>query len=902
MRSTPNLVYRLLHKDYPESFATYSPWPGDFYDLVRPKLPEEWSIHRHVLWFYCSPPHYVLPAQGWKIHVSATPANSREVLETVVSIVVKRRDTSLKFVVDRALLSLLNCKSWPRAASGKFITVYPPDNRVFCELIEDLHLATRDMRGPYILSDHRYKASRVVFYRYGGMRMHSALNIRGEKVPVLMTPDGGVVPDRRLPYPVIPDWENDPVLSAEVVDTAPTSKFTLRDGRYTVETALSFSSAGGVYSARDNQTGKKVVVKEARPCINATEDGYDAVELLKKEHRLLSVVAGTGIAPQPIELFQEWEHWFLTEEFVEGTPMGRHSAANNILLRTRATARECQEWCAMFTGLCAALMDIVRLLHDRGIVFGDISTNNLIVTSARNELKIIDFEGAHQAGVDRPANIYTPGFVSKRRIAGSLATQEDDYYSVGAVLLAYLLPLNGFLHLNPCARHAILASVRDDVNLPQHVPDLINSLMDHGGEACLDPPAAVRLSMPASLSIIDRKKKKTIAEYRAVVNDILAHVNDVASYEREDRLYPADPRVFSTNPLSVAYGAAGIAYALHKITGNVPGPVVDWILRHRVTCEDYPPGLYVGISGIAWSLLEMDLKDPAEKLFQSTFTHPLLHESADLFYGTAGWAMTALRFFHATGNEVYLKQAREAGNGLLASCVKSERGHHWSKPGECPLGLAHGNSGVALFLLYLYLTTEDDRFFDAGVQALDFDLSAAITTKDGGLSWKAELGTSSTVYPYWRFGSAGIGSVAVRFQHLLGSPRYSSILEQIFVDTDRKCAVFPGRFMGLAGIGSFLLDLHDFTGEARFLESAAKVADGIMNFRVERNGAAFPGEMQSRLCCDYATGSAGIALFFDHLAGGRQIDFMLDEAFPARLQANNAILPPQPLGTRAAVA
>ena len=119
----------------------------------------------------------------------------------------------------------------------------------------------------------------------------------------------------------------------------------------------------------------------------------------------------------------------------------------------------------------------------------------------------------------------------------------------------------------------------------------------------------------------------------------------------------------------------------------------------------------------------------------------------------------------------------------------------------------------------------------------------------------------------------------VRFQRVVQLPRYQSILEQIFIDTDRKYAVLPGRFSGLAGLGEFLLDMHDLSGERRFLESAEKVAEGIMHFRVQRDGTAFPGELLSRLCCDYGTGSAGIALFLNRLLGRQKNDFMLDELF-----------------------
>jgi serine/threonine protein kinase len=869
------MIYRLFHKDFPESFTAYPAQTADFYNPVCSQLPEGWRIQRLEMWFYCDPALQTLPVQGWKIHVSAALSNSSKILSRVTSVLLKHNDTSFKFAVDRSLLALLNSKLWPRGASGKFITIYPANSHRFLEMIEEIDQATAGMQGPYILSDHRYKASRVVFYRYGGIRNHTMLNVKGEKVPVLKRPDGSLVPDRRLPYPIVPAWET-PVIPVENCDRSIETAAMLH-GRYRIQTAISFSSAGGVYLAYDDQTGQRVVVKEARPFINAAIDDYDAVERLKKEHRLLQVVADTGIAPRPVDLFHEWEHWFLVEEFIEGIAMSRHSAAHNILLRTRATEHEYSEWLIMFTKLAQDLVRIVDTLHSRKIVFADLSTSNLIVTPD-GELRIIDFEGAHELGVDRPANIYTPGFGSRHRVAGGPARREDDYYAVGAVLLAYLLPVNGLLHLNPQARRELISSIRNDGQLPGSLADLINQLMDQP-ESLSGQAPKVEVQAPLKRCECDRTAQGPSPDHQKVLDDIVAHLNSAAEYGRNDRLYPADPRVFSTNPLSLAYGAAGVAYALFRTTGNVPQRAIDWILQHRVTTKDYAPGLYLGMSGIAWALMEMGFKEPAEEIFESTFQHPLVSQSPDLFYGMAGWGMTGLRFFQATGKHIYLEQAREAGDRLIASGRKSDCGCSWTSPNECPLGLAHGSSGIGLFLLYLHLATNDERYLKAGLDALDFDLAAATPTKDGGLSWKETVEAVSPLYPYWRFGSAGVGMATVRFQRLLGSSRYRSILEQIFIDTDRKYAVYPGRFTGLAGLGAFLLDMHDLSGEQRFLESANKVAEGIMHFRVQRNGTAFPGELLSRLSCDYGTGSAGIALFLNRLLGKQKSDFMLDELF-----------------------
>ena len=875
MRSRPNPLYRLLHSDYNESFDNYRPQLADFHDLVSLRLPSGWQIRRRGIWFHCSSPQSVVPLQGWKIHVSATPANARQILDSVVSILVKHGNVDFKFALDLSTLFLLNSKNWPRGGSGKFLTIYPKDLQTFLDLIEELHAATRAMSGPYILSDHRYKDSHVVYYRYGGMRIRDSLNIKGERCPMLVSPDGREVQDRRLAYPVVPSWVTVP-FTPDDPEQKDDADHSLRNGRYRVQDALEFSNAGGVYRALDTLTGKNVIIKEARPHVNATADGYNAVELLKKEYRLLTVVADTHIAPEPIDLFQQWEHWFLVEEYLEGAPMGSYSAAHNVLLRTRSKASDYQTWYATFRSLFMRLITILETLHSRNIVFTDLSTSNVIVCHPGLELKLIDFEGAFQVDVDCPTMLYTPGFASPERLAGRRPVFADDFYSLGASLLAFLFPVNGLFHLRPEAKADILAAIRQDTGLPEPVANLILDLM----KSQMERPTATEmlqvLDQSPACNAVEARPCQAI-DYQALVDGIVTHITNRAEYNRKDRLFPADARVFVTNPLSLAYGASGVAYALAKAAGRCPTRVLDWILNHKISANTYPPGLYVGSSGIAWALLELGAIPEAEKILQGSFRHPLLYESADIFHGAAGWGITNLRFFEETGNELYLDKATDAGTRLLKTALYDSRGCYWlPAEGAQQIGFANGSSGIALFLLRLHLATGNCEFAETAERALAFDLSFAAETKDGGLSWPSSAASPSPVYPYWRFGSAGIGSVVLRFYSFLGGERYKQVLDKIYVDTDRKYAVLPGKFSGLAGIGDFLLDLYDFSGEPKYLKSAQTAAEGLAHYRVDREGIAFPGDCLSRLSCDYGTGSAGIALFLSRLDGRRGADFMVD--------------------------
>lgn len=868
MLSRPNPLYRLLNRDYHESFDLYVPRLADFHQFVARKLPAGWEIARGGMWFQCWSPQNVHPDQGWKIHVSATRANAQQLLDRVISALFAAGDTNFKFALDNTTLCLLNGKNWPRGASGKFITIYPPDSRRFLDLIEEVHNVTREFQGPYILSDHRYKDSNVVFYRYGGLSRRDSLDVNGERTPVVIAPDGSEYPDRRLPYPATPAWV-EAVLPVEQSSEEGDGRCLIGGGRFLVDSVISFSSSGGIYQATDMATSARVIVKEARPCIEVS-DGHDAVTLLQKEHRLLELLADAGIAPRPIQLFQEESHWFLVEEYIEGISLSAHSASNNVLLRTRPTDEDFQTWYLTFRRLALKLLEILEILEKRGVVFSDLSPNNLIVNGDGRDLKIVDFEGACQVGVDQPTSLFTPGFVSPGRRAGKPADFRDDRYAAGAVLISYLLPVNEFFHLQPESKERFLASIHRDARLPGDVAKVIEMLTRPDATPLIATKAIVEC-LPESCAPA-ATEDETPLHCSEIIEGIARHLLRSPTYDRRDRLFPSDARLFSTNPLSLAYGASGVAYALKRITGSVPRSVVEWIFKHTINKRDYPPGLYLGLSGIAWALLELGEQRQAENLFRLTFDHKLLSRSNDLFYGSAGWAMTSLRFFLSTQDEIYLAKALSCGDRLLKESKEQS-----SSAGNELLGLAHGASGVALFLLYLYLASGEERFFSAGRNMLNNELAAGIRTRDGGLSWTRGYGSGDAVYPYWRYGTAGIGAAVVRFEKVLGDGSYRDVLEGIYIDTDRNYALLPGRFTGLAGIGDFLLDAWNVTGEEKYLRSAQQVARSVIRFGVTRDGIAFPGESLGRLSCDYGTGSSGVALFLNRLIGKQGSDFSLDE-------------------------
>lgn len=871
-----------------ESIDRYVPKEEDFLATVKGLLRGEWVFSRRTVWFGCTPPEgraRDLPMQGWKIHVSCMPSNAVDILKAVVPI-LDAYDVSFKFALDSRILTMMNGKNWARQGAGKFITVYPVGEEQFIFLLKVIHKATRQFEGLYILSDRRYKDSKVLFYRYGGIKQFAVANEKGEEVSMLISPTGEKVRDERKPFFHLPDWVRDPFEDdyrneSSCQDDA--GRIALKDGRYLVKNVLGFSNSGGIYIADDTATEQEVVIKEARPFVTYTED---SISLLKKEFRILTKIADADVAPRPVDFFQDWEHYFLVQDFVKGMPLTTFAAINNVTLKANPTLEDVEKYFADFKAIFVQLASILKILHEHNVVFSDLSPNNLIILTDPLRVRIIDFEGAFEVDIDKPAFLFTPGFAYRDQMYGGMSTFESDYFSLGAVMHYFLAPINQIFVITPRSRFTFLKSVIEDIGFPESIREMIVALIENDAGQRPKPKAVVEILerqhqlRPPAFSSDDERDNPA---YQSYVDGICDYALALADYERKDRLFPAFAKIFHTNPLSLSYGACGIAHAIRTMGREVPERVVEWILQPTKNRDSIPPGLYIGLSGIAWTMLDLGRCEEAKRILALSQKHPLLHEAADLLHGVAGWGLANLRFFLALQDELYLRNATEAGEFLLKSSRESEKGLYWESGGEIPLGLGHGPSGISLFLLYLYLASGREKFLAAGIKGLDYDLSCGVETRDGGLSWRRKDDQAKIIYPYWQYGSAGIGMALIRYQAVLGGERYKDFIEKIFLDLNRKYAVFPGLFIGLAGLGETLLDFHRFTGDDRFLRGAYRVATGLKLFRINRpEGIAFPGDGLSKICCDLATGSAGVGRFFYRLVHRGPTPLVLDELLADR--------------------
>ena len=902
-------IYSQQHDRWFEPLSRHLPGP-EHLAVYRALMPPDWRTRERGLWVIADPSELKLPAQGWKLHVSARTGHGAQTLRASIPVLLKH-EIHFKFLVDPWSLALTNGKLWPRASGGKFITVYPTDEAQFRAVAEELTAALADFTGPYVLGDRRAPGSTAVYYRYGGFTGQPRLRADGASDLMITAPDGSLHPDIRQPYWSPASWlVTDPFGLDAQRDIATRSEDAgegLDGGRFAIQSAITFTNRGGVYRGVDATTGQSVVVKEARPhVVLGTGRGMtiDVTDLLAKEYRILTTLAEVEQFVDPVALFREWEHSFLVEKFVDGRHLGQISISSNPLYANRLTSAAFAAYHGRMRDLFAQVAAAIAAAHRHRIVLADLSFTNIMVDD-HDRIRFIDLEGAIEQGVDPTPGLYTPG-VSGPPVAGAEPTVADDYAALGAMMFGSVMLGNAMVGFHPPARERFLAELASDLALPADLVALISDLTSGtppDGEvigkriaelSVADPaawPEVLPFGRPAAEQIVGERADRLRTRIEETVAGVTRYIRATASPLRDDRLFPADLGIFETNPFSVAFGAAGVLRALHRLPGEVPPPLLSWLLRRDLSGRDLPPGLYHGTAGIAWALDDLGERETAAALMRRTAGHPLLLGQADVMTGCAGYGLAALRFWHRTGEGIFLDEAVRIGVHLAAVAERDETGVSWRNPeGKIPIGYGYGASGVALFLLYLHHATGDAETLRLGRQALDFDLARAVTTEYGMTSFLSDAEDKSAVLrSYWDFGTAGILTTLVRYLDSTGDATLAAWLDRLLPDITRKYAVLPQMFHGLAGMGNVLLDVAEFTGRDDLYAEAQRLAEGVLLFAIDRGeGIAFPGEQAVRETCDFASGSAGVALFLDRVqrcGPGRRttnFNFVVDELLPGR--------------------
>ena len=857
-------------------------------ETVRPLLPVGWSQNTPDYWveFFSARSH--MPDQGFKVHISSSIERASELLAGVVPIIC-HHESRFKVIADRKLHVLSNSKRFPRGAAGKFITVYPQSSAVFVSLLEDLAGVTESFDGPYILSDRRYKQSRVLFYRYGGFKSLTALQLDGTKKLLMKGPTGDAVDDVRNPFFELPSGVSDPFEGVESEDESSG----LLNGRYRVESALNFTSTGGVYTATDLQSTQTVVIKEARPLtlmIAGASTWKTATRALEHERNVLETLRNQPYVPRFIDFFTEWEHSFLVESFVAGVPLAQFRAKDDFIIMERlGKPAELERSCAVWKLIAVQLIEALNAIHLEGVVLGDLSPVNVLIDPVDYKLTIIDVETAHIVSGDDPDARFNsawafPGFRSSGRRDSNVLNEADDWYACGMLLYNLICPVQNLFDLDRDKERLGFLDHFVNSGLPVIMADVIRSLLVGNvaqASACIqgwDPDnhgdARSTYATVTSIQAILEHEDEHRSVLQRHVEQLCSAILASSTLERSDRLWPSDPKVFNTNPLHIEHGAAGTAYFLYEALGFLPDAIRDWVLKQPVDNKSYPPGLYTGTSGIAWFLSSIGEETRAVELMKQVQDSPLAFSACNLFEGAAGWGLAALQVFGVTDETDCLKSAERAANYILQQKVCGDVGVYWESPhSEVRLGMGYGNSGIATFLLEVWRITQRDEYLQCAVEAMDFEVSHGRADSDGALLFGPSL-DANVHSPYWLRGSGGVATALTNFYRVLNDKHYLELAKRAAIPSEKFFSAAPHMMEGLASMGGTLLDLYGVTGDTRYYAGALRKALQTTLYQVsDPNGIAYPGRFLLRVSHDLSAGGAGIGLFFDRLLNGKQRAF-----------------------------
>ncbi|MFC8823138.1 class III lanthionine synthetase LanKC [Streptomyces rochei] len=815
---------------------------GDF-AAAKASLPVGWRRSANDDWVVLTPPGVQLPFQGWKIHVSATPENAEKIIALVSEYCLPRKVT-FKFLRGRDVLMRRNSKYGDRGSSGKFVTIYPLDETHLAETLTELGELLHGEPGPYILSDLRWRSG-PLYVRYGGFVAHLVRSESGELVHCIQDPDGKWVPDVRGPGFRPPSWVTLPACLEESL--AARNAGTLDDFPFRPTKALHFSNGGGVYEATDVRSGDTVLLKEARPLAGLDAEGADALERLRREYWALQRLEGLDCMPALVDFRKGREHYFLAREFVAGQPLAREMQQRNPLLVPRTpTADDLADYVRWSQSVLDQVERGVQELHERGVVFGDLHPNNILVRPD-GTIAFIDLEASRASGSAAQQALAAPGFQAPAGYSGP----DIDRYALGCLRLSVFLPLTQTLPWSSMKADQFIELIARIFPVP----------VDFAGQVRRDLGLAARPDRsepafaPQPLWPVNGPGQE---DWPALRSSVAEGILAAASPERDDRLFPGDIEQFhgQGGGTNFAFGASGVLWALTEVGLTVPDHHIDWLIHSIGRLTEPRPGFYDGLSGVAYALDRIGRPQEARALLGRVADLPEEDVDHSLFSGRAGIGLTLLDFARRDGESAFLERAVRLADRITGQA------EHVSGQRQRP-GLMHGGAGSALFLLRLYEQTQDRKHLDQAVDALRHDLAHS--------GWGA--GQSAAQDAPWRTpvltGGAGTALVLQELLAHAPDPELGEAFDDLRGTIAPRFFAHAGLFTGRAGA---VLAHHRLRGSAGQDDTLRQHLAAFGWHAIPHAGdLAFLGDQCLRLSTDLATGAAGVLFAVDAVLGGKNL-------------------------------
>jgi tRNA A-37 threonylcarbamoyl transferase component Bud32 len=812
------------------------------------ELPS-WKSVVDGIWRGWSPPRTEpLPLAGWKIHISSTIVDADITLDRVAHACASFQ-IAFKHLVNEFYFAWLHQKYASRSQSGKFITIYPPDIKKAHELLEYLSLKFKDKSGPSILSDRRYKNSRVVHYRYGTFRKIIRFDpATGRRLYMIPDIGGTLIEDRRGPTFTLPPSVVDPFLSSiEPIENHPFS--TLH--RYRFEYAIRHSNGGGAYLAIDTRSNRRVFVKEARAHNGLTKDRSTAQERLRQEYKTLKNVYAKypALCPEPLDYFAEWEHEFLVIEWIDGSTLHRWMLDNLPLIRFHTDLGDAKKYYADCIEFLNELDNQLSLLHSMGLRYGDLNPRNVIITPTY-DIRLVDFEAVTSVE-DLSVKMGTPGYMLSAELSD--AGIDGDSYSLSAVARAMVFPVHSLMERNP----RFWPRARRDANriapVPQNLWSFAARYMASADTFDIEEPYRCN----EDLIVIARNWTVSL------VNGILA----MADVDNRHWLFPPSYQGLSYNTACFAYGSAGVLSTLQLLEVDIPDAFIERFLRDvQSSREERDGSLFFGSAGIACVLADLGQMEDARVLLANHEDGPI---PGSLATGNTGYGFACLEFYGKTGDSEWLDRALAVAENIRSKTDTNDDILH----DRSRIGLMHGHAGVALFLHATWALTGVRAYLEAGLLLLRRDLGSRLVLDDGSISITDKVGGRRAL-PYLSEGSAGVGVVSVLYQSECERIRFlDENLSGFSNDTFKLFTLNAGLYSGLCGLIYFRKELTQ-RGISNH-DALLTMAQALDKYLIAIDpGYRVLGDCGRKYSADVWSGSSGIIRTLDALIRGPRFQYL----------------------------
>jgi hypothetical protein len=329
-------------------------------------------------WRSSGTPTAETPVEKRILHVSATVLSASAVLDAVGP-VLHARSVPFRGPSSLQALKRLNCGVFLGLAEiGKFLTIFPEDDRQATALACELDDLVRGFEGPAIPFALPVATHSSVFWA--------------------SVPPGLVRLGRARAQ-------------------APPTRF------HSCE-PVSLRGKGGVYRALDCSSNPPRIcaLKEGLAHGEVQWDGTDGRAALQHELGVLLDLDGTPVgAPAVYDHFEEGGNLYLALEWIAGDCLARMLEPEADQLAVPAAVELGRQ--------CAALLDRI---HARGWVWRDLKAANLILSSGG--LRPIDFEGCVHADAALSWPWGTPGYTPPEWMRAGRASFAQDLYALGVLL------------------------------------------------------------------------------------------------------------------------------------------------------------------------------------------------------------------------------------------------------------------------------------------------------------------------------------------------------------------------------------------------------------------------------------------------------------------------------------